>query len=461
MKKFLLAILISTLSTFARGQVWYHYFNQYADSGAYLTTVAAITGLPYVLYQDRNDNNRAKVKGFGSFFSMGWLLIDSPLTVAGAADLCFKIPPVGSPWYLHAAFQDSANGNRACHLQYNGISWDTLGASPFVSDSAASNLSLAIDNHGTPYLAYTDLGAGNVAVVKKFDGTSWVTLGAVAASPGEQTNTQLAVDTSGHVYIAYSDLTNGGSISVRTFTDTGWSYVGPPGFSLDTARFIALAISRTGTPIVAFADVSNGYKVVVASFDGTNWSLVGGTEASEGAASEISMVVDSIGMPYVAYRDDGSAAHPSAMSVRKFNGTSWSYAGSRTFTGAPALHPQITLDEVGFLYATYSLDIMPLNGRAYVDQLSYAIAPGFKNIETSGALAAWPNPAHENFELRLGTPVKEPIDIIVADATGRIVWLQHAQSNSDVLLNLKESPGIYCVRVISSSGTSTTRITIE
>lgn len=461
MKKILLILFVTSYTFTGRAQFWSHSFSQFTDSAASLTAVTANDGgTPLVIYQDNADGNRAKVKGIDGV-PMGWQLCDTAVSIAGAADLCIKFQRAGSIGYLYAAFQDSANANRACVLMYGDPDWYPVGPTALVSPAAASNLSLAVDKYGTPYIAYTDLANDSVAVVKKYDGATWITMGAAAASPGPQTNTQLAVDTAGHVYIAYSDIVNGSAITVRKLSDTGWANVGPAGFSADTAEYISLAISRSGTPFVAYSDVSAGRKAMVVSFDGSTWTLVGGMSASEGPATEITMVVDSNETPYIAYRDESGPISPSGCSVRKYTGTTWTYVGSRTFTGNPVNHPHITANDHGVLFVTYSLNTMSTPGKAFVDQLSFAISPGFKNIETTASLNLWPNPASGLLQLRLESPISEPITIDVIDATGRTVLRSSSFSNKVVQLTLTEPPGVYNVRVTSSGSTYASALTIE
>lgn len=457
MKYTLTLLFVIAFSPATHSQVWLPVGGAMTDSATDKTAIA-IDKLnnPFVIYQDQSDGNRAKVKSY--LGSTGWYAVGSSVSTSGAAFLCVAIDTAND--FTYVAYQDSASGNKASVLRYNGTAWAPAGSLPQVSPAPAEHLSLAIDKQGTPYLGYTDFSTGAKAMVKKFDGSAWVYLGATTPSPGTQTNTRIALDTADSLYVAYTDIPNASKITVRKFTGSSWTDVGVPGFSADTAEEIALTISRPGTPYVAYADASAGRKAVVKKFDGTSWVTVGSGPLSDSTATDISIVVDSAGTPYVAYRDYGATTYPSGCSVKKFNGTGWVYVGGPAFASFLARSPQIVASPAGDLFVAQSRDASP-GGDGHVYRLTYAVSPGFKNIESSNTLTVWPNPASHKFELRLESLVVEPIEITVISAAGRTVHSRETQSNIDVTLNLREPPGIYLVRVVSSSGTYISRINIE
>jgi hypothetical protein len=61
-------------------------------------------------------------------------------------------------------------------MKYNGSSWEVVG-SPGFSDGEARYTSLAIDNDGTPYVAYSDQNQNRRATVMKWNGSRWVVVG--------------------------------------------------------------------------------------------------------------------------------------------------------------------------------------------------------------------------------------------------------------------------------------------
>ncbi|MBK7158564.1 MAG: hypothetical protein IPH77_08400 [Ignavibacteria bacterium] len=65
--------------------------------------------------------------------------------------------------------------------KFNGIGWTGVGYysnnQPRISDGTVENISLAIDNDGTPIVAYRDNNIyGGSLAVKKFNGIGWTGL---------------------------------------------------------------------------------------------------------------------------------------------------------------------------------------------------------------------------------------------------------------------------------------------
>jgi LPXTG-site transpeptidase (sortase) family protein len=218
----------------------------------------------------------------------------------------------GTPY---VAYRDQGNGGKATVMKYTNEGWVTVGLAGF-SAGQPTFISLAIDNNsGTPYLSYRDeIGFDTFELtVMKFNGTGWETFGPRVLSTGNVSETPLAIDNSGTPYVAYQDGGNSLKPTVIKFNGISWEYVGSAGVSAGWADFISLAIdNNSGTPYVAYQDGGNSSKATVMKFNGTSWEFVGSAGFSTSFASYTSLAIYN-GTPYVAYQDGGNSSKATVM----------------------------------------------------------------------------------------------------------------------------------------------------
>lgn len=219
--------------------------------------------------------------------------------------------------------------------------WLTVGAPGFSTD-VADYTSLAIDNNGAKYVAYSDAANGNKSTVKKFDGVNWQTVGNTGFSIGAAYSTSIAVDNNnGTPYVAYQDVANGAKATVMKYNGTNWLVVGGAGFSSGAVQETKIAVDNMGTPYIAFGDSVNNAKATVMKFDGTSWVNVGAPGFSAGAVSQLSFAIDNSGIPYVAYTDQSAS---NAGYVMKYNGTNWVVVHHNSYS--PFSNPGIVLANI-------------------------------------------------------------------------------------------------------------------
>ncbi|MRN52667.1 S-layer homology domain-containing protein [Paenibacillus monticola] len=86
-----------------------------------------------------------------------------------------------------------------------------------------------------------------------------------------------------------------------------WQLVGPAGFTA-AAHGLSFAYDATGTPFVAFADGNNGDRLSVMKFDGTSWVYAGSPGLSDHPVATASMAFhsDEDGALYIAYTEQDS-----------------------------------------------------------------------------------------------------------------------------------------------------------
>lgn len=161
-------------------------------------------------------------------------------------------------------------------------------------------------------------------------------------------------------------------------------------FSSGQGAHTSMAMHNS-TPYVVYSEQNAGssssFKASVKKFDGTTWSYVGSLGFSAGRANYTSIDFNTTsGEPYVAYQD---VANGNKTTVKKFNGVSWVNVGTPGFSGGViATYQCIKIDNTtGIPYvamryrgtgssAPYQLKIMKFNGNTWVNAASGGVVSG-------------------------------------------------------------------------------------
>ena len=314
---------------------------------AFCTSMAiADDGTLYVAYK----GNKAAVM---KYTDAGWELVGSAGFSAGTTDYISLALAGGTPY---VAYQDDASSKKATVMKYSGSVWEAV-YTPGFSAGRANDVSLAIDSDGNPYVAYGDGSPGFKATVMKYSGedTGWEAVGSPRFSAGEAKHISLAIDNEGTPYVAYKDIGNHNKATVMKYTDTGWEAVGSPGFSAGIAEYTSLALAGE-TPYVAYQDYGTGGKATVMKYTGASWEEVGSPGFSAGEISDTSLAIDAGGTPYVAYQDDGNDRKATVMKYTGAGSTGWEAVGSPGFSAGYVSYTSLAIGNSGTLYVAYQDD---------------------------------------------------------------------------------------------------------
>ncbi len=226
-----------------------------------------------------------------------------------------------------------------------------------------------IDGHGLcnqillkegskPFIAFQDgTTTKGGATVLRLVGPSWLPVGEPGkASRGRAWYNRMALDGQGGLYCVSRDYGLDGKAGVRRFDEGlgAWQDVGEAA-TPDEAHFTDIAISPlTDEPWIVFADRSTTPvdRIRVRRFTQGAWEYVGAAPLSVGEGRYCTIAFGPAGAPHVALSDVGLGQ---ALSVFRWNGTSWAPVGPPGFTGQQSVCPQIAFDPAGELHVAWML----------------------------------------------------------------------------------------------------------
>ena len=174
----------------------------------------------------------------------------------------------------YVAYLDQAQSNKATVKKYDVIhnSWDTVEIEGF-SATLASNITVALDSHDTPYVSYED--NNSKAIVMKFDGTAW-NLVDISASPSLAWDVSMVIDSKDIPYVGFRDIgVHPPRASVVKYNEPNWDFVGNRGFPPSFSPYPMIALDEQDILYAVFSDHAKSWKASVMKFDGTELELLG------------------------------------------------------------------------------------------------------------------------------------------------------------------------------------------
>jgi hypothetical protein len=139
--------------------------------------------------------------------------------------------------------------------------------------------------------------------------------------------------------------------SAANETGKDWGAIGYPDLAGGSVGWMSMAIAPDGTPYVAYVDdILDSEKVTVRKFDGTSWTVVGAPRFSSGAA-ETSIAFAPDGTLYVAIKNN--AAYN--VTVWKLGDGAWSTVGTPGFSAINVYDVSLAVAPDGTPYVAYRL----------------------------------------------------------------------------------------------------------
>ncbi len=295
------------------GQAWYNKLALAANGQLYLTC------------RDYAAGGRLSLRRFDAGAN-AWFSVGPNGSSPGEAHWTdVAVGPNGEPVVIFAD-RTTSPIDGATAMRYRAGNWYFLGTFGF-SGSTASFPSIAVDGGNAIYAGFSDVnyydagtGTGR-ASVKRFDeltGT-WNFVGAPGFSPEGASNMTLAIDRNGAPWIAYYVWHS--RIVVMRFDGSAWQRVGVSGSGLDRPevqtegwrQWLSLDFDSQDAPYVSYQRWDDGNRAAVRRFDGSDWVPVGALGFTAGGADYLSMAVGPDDVPYVVFRDAANATRVSVM----------------------------------------------------------------------------------------------------------------------------------------------------
>lgn len=272
----------------------------------------------------------------------------------GAQSTSIAIDQAGTPYIAYR--RNEYQQYFAVVKKFNGTTWETLPTDGLTTDWVNQPV-IATNSLGVPYLSYSNL-LGYRGVAKKFNGADWETLGNASFSGGEAGFISFSFDNFDTPHAVYYDTQLNFNGTAKKFNGTSWVQVGSPIFSNGSAIYFSTAFDSFNTEYVAFRDAGNGGKARVIKFNGTNWQNVGTPEISAGLVHSTTVAIDAANTVYLSYKDE---VNGNKIRVLKFNGTDWIPVGAAFVSDIVTEYSRLVLDPAGTPYVhAYTSDFKNL-----------------------------------------------------------------------------------------------------
>jgi len=390
-------------------------------------------GIPYVAYTDLDDSFIPNVLKYENNI---WENVGTPGFVPLVLDINLALNQSDQPY---VAFEELINDTlKVSVMNFNGTNWEYCGPRGF-SPGSASDVKIAFDQTGTPYVAYYNKHQVWKASVMKFNGIDWEFVGNQGISESMIMHLDFAFSPSNEPYIAYHDEAYGTRESVMKFDGNNWSYVGPPGFSTSSTGGTSLAFNQIGQPYVAFNDATFGWNGTVMMFNGNEWIYIGQPGFTNTGSYNVSLAFGPENEPYVAFGGDFTQRE----SVMKFNGTNWIYKGNPAFSPSAANLSEIAFSPSGQPYVAFR-DYLDYSGKITV--MNYDIYTNKTTLHTPPFII-YPNPVRSRMIIEMPNKTSKLSKVSFITLTGQYLF-DNELNDCKTLIDIESLPnGMYILSI--------------
>lgn len=304
----------------------------------------------------QGDDGKLYVKQLNAT-SGAWEQLGGALTVSNAPYSAVTIDANGviyaayvettDKWYAKVKCFDSANSQ-----------WVAVGGN--VSADHANFVSIATNSANVPYIAYGDQNNSDTqATVKYYNGSAWVALGSEKFSQFKVEALQIyfvsdvpVVTVGGQRPELY--IYNSATSTWEKNFGNDYNFI----FSIAKVPFASAFDASTNTYYIATTDYDNGCYAIVKKYTvgvSSVWETISSQVLSPGAYAYISIAAKN-GNVYIAFQDN-SPEGGSKASLMKYDGSTWSFIGSRGLglTGdGLAYGVEVVLDDAGNPYVGFT-----------------------------------------------------------------------------------------------------------
>jgi hypothetical protein len=297
------------------------------DRGAFGTSIATLSGVPYVARVEINSSSQGEVR-VARFDGSGWVEVGGALNLDLTQNvLTPSIAAVNGVPYVAWTEGGSTPGQELLHVKrFNGTTWVQVGSALNIDTSRPASAPRIASigenafNPGVPFVTWSESnGTARQIVVKRYDGMTWAAVGdALNVNASLNGNTPDIASIGGTIlsggtaYVTWRESSaSGEQIRVKRLSGTSWASVGSDPLNVDpTKQASHPAIANVGgfvggIPYVTWTEWNGtANQVRLANFSGSAWSPVGGSlnadvthDASAGGIANVG------GQPYVAFTE--------------------------------------------------------------------------------------------------------------------------------------------------------------
>ena len=379
------------------------------------------SGVPYIVYTE-HDSLRIRVKKFDG---TNWVDVGTPsYNFRGRVPSIF-ITQKDSIYVGYIGRSDSA---RCRVIKYDGADWVMVGGPIIANADSLFETSLAVDTNGAIYFGFANFYAGGkYANIVTYDGANWV-------SPGNATFVQNTVRICLHINKNTNELIAGYNINtigslyesrLSKWNGTVWDTLGQVLYGIYN-----FDLAPDGTPFVM-----TSYGGIVVKLVNNSWVQVSAIGSIPGYSMQLSL--DQSGIPYVAI--GGSAA-----SVKKYDGSSWKFVGSASFSATDAWDVRMAFGK-GVPFITYNTGSTWYN-KVYA--MYYDESLGISLLQPkSNSVRMYPNPMYGR-EIFVEGLLPSSYHITLVNGFGQVVYENAAEyrlgnKRLKLTLDLQLSMGMY------------------